>query len=355
VLFLADEDAWQAMWAWFRCFLPAEAGDHDIGVAISPSLQTTLGLWDAWLLPRSYRQIDVDSYDIIVLGMPIRAYPAWERWVEERQQRGVVVFIEVDDHLAAEDTEISFEAEDGYADRRAAWYSLMAIADGVITATEFNRAHLAACANPNTFLAQNVLDTKRWGPSPDRGRPVRIGWHGNVFQHATTMRGWMPAVSSVLERHDDVEFYAIGNGAYAEELAERFGDRCRGFPPLPIERYREELGRMDIILAPVAHTDEFRGKPDQRWLTGAASGAAVVADPWTYTDVRDGETGLLASTPEEAEAQIERLIANPALRRRIGRQALKDVRKRRDASVGVQQWHRAFAAVSARSAVEVAS
>jgi glycosyltransferase involved in cell wall biosynthesis len=40
--------------------------------------------------------------------------------------------------------------------------------------------------------------------------------------------------------------------------------------------------------------------------------------------IRDGENGILVRTPEEWVAALERLIDDPALRRRLGEQARRD-------------------------------
>lgn len=58
-----------------------------------------------------------------------------------------------------------------------------------------------------------------------------------------------------------------------------------------------------------------------------------------YAHIRHGETGMLASTPEEWAEAIDRLVTEPELRERIARQARADIEARYALPVVVERWH----------------
>ncbi|KWH43942.1 glycosyltransferase [Burkholderia stagnalis] len=88
--------------------------------------------------------------------------------------------------------------------------------------------------------------------------------------------------------------------------------------------------RWDIALLPLADTDYNAGKSTIRWQEYAAAGiATIVSDRPAYRcALDDGCDGLLVDDTAAAWLDaIERLIAQPALRRRIARTAQAKVRK----------------------------
>jgi spore maturation protein CgeB len=69
-----------------------------------------------------------------------------------------------------------------------------------------------------------------------------------------------------------------------------------------------------------------------------------VASPALYADaIRDGETGIIARTPEEWAGALRRLVAHPAERARLAEAAWRDVRDRHMMSMQVnarEAWYR---------------
>ncbi|RQS02625.1 glycosyltransferase family 1 protein [Burkholderia sp. Bp9002] len=88
--------------------------------------------------------------------------------------------------------------------------------------------------------------------------------------------------------------------------------------------------RWDIALLPLADTDYNAGKSTIRWQEYAAAGiATIVSDRPAYRcALNDGCDGLLVADTREAWIDsLDRLIANPALRRGLARTAQAKVRK----------------------------
>jgi len=89
------------------------------------------------------------------------------------------------------------------------------------------------------------------------------------------------------------------------------------------------LQHADIGLMPLHDTPRARGKCAFKALQYMAVGTPVVLSPvgMNAEVVEDGVSGFLAETPEEWKEKLAQLIANPALRARMGRAARERVRE----------------------------
>ena len=112
---------------------------------------------------------------------------------------------------------------------------------------------------------------------------------------------------------------SVGHAAAAEFVEEFGAERAIAYPTAGIEVYPATMSLFDLSIAPSAENNQFRGKSDLRWLEASALGIPLVAHPDVYPDIEDGETGVHASTPDEVEAALLRLIDDPEERERIGR------------------------------------
>jgi glycosyltransferase involved in cell wall biosynthesis len=90
------------------------------------------------------------------------------------------------------------------------------------------------------------------------------------------------------------------------------------------------LQHADIGLMPLHDTPRARGKCAFKALQYMAVGTPVVLSPvgMNAEVVEDGVTGFLADSSEEWRAKLERLIADPELRERMGRAARARVQAR---------------------------
>ena len=82
----------------------------------------------------------------------------------------------------------------------------------------------------------------------------------------------------------------------------------------------ETLADCDVGLAPLADDQWTRGKAGYRCIQYAAAGLPTVASPVGAQReiVRDGDTGVWASTPEAWGDALRRLCEDVGLRRRMG-------------------------------------
>jgi glycosyltransferase involved in cell wall biosynthesis len=288
-------------------------------------------------VPADFR--DITGYETVILQRPHEPY--WAGAVERFKARGARVLIELDDDLHAVRSEARHEIRDQYdaAAMRRLERNLRA-ADGLIVSTPHLAARYAELAGGPVWVCENGLDLDRY----DHERPdlpgVWIGWAG-AQGHQDAVETWAPAVCAVLRARPQTRLVSVGlpfAAQVAAALAVQDRPRCLALPPANLQAYPASLALADLALAPAVDTPLFRGKSDLRWLEASALGIPTVAHPLVYRRVRDGETGLLASTAQEAEAAILRLVDDADERARIGAAAQAEVRRERAFPAAATPW-----------------
>jgi glycosyltransferase involved in cell wall biosynthesis len=221
----------------------------------------------------------------------------------------------------------------------------MRAADGLIVSTEF-LAQRYRSLNANVWICRNGLDLGRYNVTPPRdGGTVTIGWAGGTG-HREAMLPWVNAVGRVMFDHPHVRFMSVGE-QFANLLAGQFGERAVSIPFTELDSYPSAMANFDIALAPARNTNFFRAKSDLRWLEASALAIPTVADPLVYDEVQDGVTGFHATTGEEAEAVLRRLVVDADERRRVGAAAREHLVARRTMSRMAPQWADALAGAPA--------
>jgi SAM-dependent methyltransferase len=130
----------------------------------------------------------------------------------------------------------------------------------------------------------------------------------------------MPAINNVLARYGSrVQVQVVYDRAFFDALATPY----KFFEPLcPIERYHELIGEADIAFLPLAPTRFNEHKSDLKFIECAAHAVVCLASPTVYEQsIIDGETGLIYQSPGHLVVQLERLLNDPNLRRRLGENA----------------------------------
>ena len=110
----------------------------------------------------------------------------------------------------------------------------------------------------------------------------------------------------------------------------------------------QELAACDIGISWLPDDSFSRGKCGLKILQYMAAGLPVVANPvGVHREmIIDGQTGYLASSPEQWSAAIARLAADPALRRRMGQAGRRLAEER----FSVARWGPQFAGLIDRLA-----
>lgn len=169
------------------------------------------------------------------------------------------------------------------------------------------------------------LDVDAYVPDPKARNPetpkITVGWMGtscNLYFLPEVMEALRPIT-------DRVRPVVVSDGSCT--LVPELGGECVVWSP---ENEIPWLQAMDVGLMPLTDDDYTRGKCGFKLLQYMACGAVPVASPvGMNTDiVRDGENGLLASSPEEFAACVRRLAADPALRETLAAEARRTVVER---------------------------
>ena len=320
---------------WYRCALPALALGADwIGVVGEPgSLRRATGGFDepageaAW-----------SDYDVVVLQLVHG--DAWLRRIAELQSAGVTVLYEIDDDLRGVAAEPGHEFAPQFTPQRVrAHEAAIRACDGVICSTAALAERLAGL-HDRIHVCENGIDLARYPYPPVRRETVTVGWSGGTG-HERALRPWLPAVAAVLDARPQARFRSIGQ-PFGHRLAERFGDRSSAAAFTALDTYPAAMAAFDVALAPAAPSAFFTAKSDLRFLEAAALGLPVVADPTVYPTVVHGETGLHASTPDEAREALLALVDDEQLRRELGTAARAYVERDRSDQVTARAWAEAF-------------
>lgn len=167
-----------------------------------------------------------------------------------------------------------------------------------------------------------AVDSERWRPLARPPGPPKLVWIGShsTLSHLEALRSPLARLAA---RHRGLEIHVIGAPLPPEGL------------PVINHAWSETdevdlVRRCDIGLAPLPDTDWARGKCALKLLLYMACGLPAVASRAGVNPevVRDGEDGLLAATPAAFESALDRLLADPALRARMGEAARTTVEER---------------------------
>lgn len=169
---------------------------------------------------------------------------------------------------------------------------------------------------PQSVIISTVVDTDRYQPraSTDWGGPVVIGWIGSPSTWPN-VRPLLPLLSELCDTHGG-RLCVVGAGEAAK------GDL---FPGLDLVDWSESseianVQAMDIGIMPLVDRPFERGKSGYKLIQYMACGLPVVASPVGVNReiVTQGENGFLATGGAEWREALERLIADGALRRKMG-------------------------------------
>lgn len=180
----------------------------------------------------------------------------------------------------------------------------------------------------------SCLDMSRHVKRPEQaGDPLVVGWTGS--RSGFTYLHQFDDVWRELQRRHGIVFRVVSNGTYTAEGLEVDNIAWS------LDAEVEVLRSFDIGIMPLSDTPFERGKAGFKLIQYLAVGAGAVASPvGVNRDIcgEDEERGLLASTSEDWLAQVERLITNAKLRRRLGDAGHDYVHEVYDIECAVEAW-----------------
>jgi glycosyltransferase involved in cell wall biosynthesis len=199
-------------------------------------------------------------------------------------------------------------------------------------------------------VVPNAIDTAWWRAvwrHRERLIPgLVVGWAGGKRPDGD-FRPLAEAWGRLARRHPDVTFAMAGHCPKIMSEAIPPG-RLKGLPWLPIDMYPLDFMQFDISCCVVDNTAFNRCKTPIKVWESTMARATVVASPTLYGQaIDDGVDGLLAETADEWERQIERLIVDPDLRKRLWRNQRRRVAAEHSLDKNLWRWPAAYATIIA--------
>lgn len=168
---------------------------------------------------------------------------------------------------------------------------------------------------------------------------LRIGWAGGM-SHQEDLDFIAPVIKKIIEKNPQVKFVYTGGGGWntgnPDSIYSYEKDHFESIPVTRREYYtgsKPELWpdrlnsmRLDIALAPLDENNFSKCKSQIKYYEYAINHWPGVYQDFLYKNVKHGETGYLAGTPDEWEAYIQKLIDDPSLRKDMGERAYSDIK-----------------------------
>jgi glycosyltransferase involved in cell wall biosynthesis len=206
----------------------------------------------------------------------------------------------------------------------------------------FNRA--AVCLP--SYADVTEFERVRAGRPPRAGGPLRIGWVGSPST-VQGIRNVAEALDRVAEKAPGLTLRVVGCREPADLPAFRFLSVSLGPAAYDQATMIEEILDMDAGIYPVVLDEEdycIRGPLKAlNYMAGKVPCVAHRAGEVARL-IEDGRNGMLASSPEEWESKLERLLRDPELRREMGAAGLATVRASSSFEGAVAGLEAAFAA-----------
>ncbi|MBN2295192.1 MAG: glycosyltransferase family 4 protein [Pirellulales bacterium] len=271
--------------------------------------------------------------DVVILQRKL--LPFWQLRLLRRLAPRLIY--DVDDSLFQRDS-YSRKGPDSWARLMGFWATVYA-ADAVTVGNHFLKSR-----------ADAYVDSRKVHVVPTCVDPIRYSLARHKRGPATIRLAWIGQQSTLPSLNLAREHLALANqrlpGLELRVI-------CDHYPQLQGVSVTRRSWSSDTETAELADTDiGINWLPDESWSRGKcglkvlqymAAGLPVVANPVGMNSemIIHGQTGLLASTPEEWAGAIERLASNPKLRQEMGRRGRRLVEER----FGVERWAPRFARI----------
>lgn len=171
---------------------------------------------------------------------------------------------------------------------------------------------------------------------------VRLGWFGSRG-HLEDLKMISPVIGRLLDKYPQLKFIYCGFGGMSSDKISTeasWGEDV--FKELPRDRrefavgVREDAWPMkhrtldfDIGICPLVDDYFNKCKTPIKWMEFGILETPSVCSPVLYKDVVEhGKTGYLATTEEEWFEHLSKLIENKDLRKKIGKNASEEVKKK---------------------------
>jgi 2-polyprenyl-3-methyl-5-hydroxy-6-metoxy-1,4-benzoquinol methylase/glycosyltransferase involved in cell wall biosynthesis len=207
------------------------------------------------------------------------------------------------------------------------------LCDGVLAATEVIAEAARSLGKP-AWVHRNALSLELLALSeqayaqrvPTEGKVI-LGYASGTRTHEQDFAEVESALERILQTYPNTELHILGH-LDLDPRWDRWTGRIKRVPFMPWQDLPRALASLDINLAPLEMNNPFcAGKSELKYFEAAAVGVPTIASRWGsfLTAIRSGDNGFLAATPDDWYGALERLLADPTLRRAMGERARTDV------------------------------
>lgn len=274
--------------------------------------------------------LNAKSADAVVVQRKL--LPSWQASLLRKWSKRLI--FDVDDAVYQRDSNSGKGPES--RSRLAKYRAIVSKADAVIAGNEYLRQVTAAWTKPDRiFFIPTCVETAKYRSAVHRrvGAEARLVWIG---QQSTlrTLGAAGEQLKAVAQGLPGMEMIQI-----CDQKADFDGLRVT-LRPWSMATEAAELADGDIGVAWMADDSWSLGKCGLKVLQYMAAGLPVVANPvGVHREmVIHGETGFLASTPQQWAESVARLAADPQLRNKLGAAGRYLVEKR----FSVSAWRSKF-------------
>ena len=240
------------------------------------------------------------------------------RMLDARKQFKAKLILDVDDNLYAvhRDNPVARAADTFIKEIELS----LKIADG-LTVSVPSLKKLYEPLNKNIFVNPNGIDLNLWKPNDKQNKKLRIGWRG-AYGHLSDLNLVKPVIESICKDYN-CEFITLG----AKPNFTFQGHRH--IEPVGLAKYPKKISELnfDIGIVPLIDSSYNRCKSNLNILEFSALKIPVVASP---TENQKDMKCLYASSNYEWYEQLERLIQDEILRKKVAEEQYKDLLYRFD-------------------------
>lgn len=228
---------------------------------------------------------------------------------------------------------------------RTGMLACLSLADAIVCSTEPLKKALKSYfkklgREKRVYVLENMVDPSDWKFRNKKGNR-KLGWHGSIT-HDEDLKLILPAVKKVLQEREEITFELMG-GIGAQNRDKIFDPNDKEWNKLTEDKVFTVIGTQawkgfpkilmshdwTIGLAPVVDNAFNHSKSAIKWFEYTLKGIPTIAsDTITYNrHIRHMENGMLCKTEEDWYNAINYLFDNPKERRRMVKQAKKDLQK----------------------------
>ena len=195
--------------------------------------------------------------------------------------------------------------------------------------------------NKNVVVLPNMVDPDDWDtPKRNKGDKVRIGIVGSAAMNKDSQV--LTPILRRLGRRDDIQLVLFGIPSLLEKEARKFYGHEIAFwntmnvewvPACSVAEYMTKLNDLELDIMLIPREDNYfnRCKSNVKFLEASMCEVPVIAQGFTSGDSpyqgKDAPYMRIAVTLDDWEKHINELVADKALRRKMGKEAKKYVLK----------------------------